>query len=380
MPNNAQFIIRLGVNSSGVATGITSASAQFEKLSRRVLGLFAAGSIANVFQKIVEKASEVNATAKKWQSSTGFVQEFGFAAKQTNVEMTELEIAFRNTRKAQVDALEGNKEQLAAFQRLGISIDDLKKSTPEQIFRRVADSASKLPPSVRLTSDLLTVMGQKSDSVASAFQNGFLEIAKGAKAVGQVIDDSVVKKLSDVGDRLSALGSKMVVTLAPGVAKLVEMADTVFDFINQSVGFIATAAGTIAGGGSFETAMKEGAKFVKEEARKQAEEASKAKPKDNPPPLPPDESIKPPEEKKKVAAVKDESFGADAVGAQAQRGIFVGGRAGEITRIPQATLEETRANGRRLDRLLDLQAEAVRTGNSYLPILRDIYRAGTEDT
>lgn len=376
MPSNAQFIIRLGVNSTGVTAGISSASSQFDKLSRRVLGLFAAGSVANIFQKIVARASDVSDTAKKWQASTTFVQEFGFAAKQTNVDVTELEASFRNTRKAQVEALQGGKEQLEAFKGLHISLAQLKSLRPEQLFRLVAENASKLPPSVRLTADLLTVLGQKNDSVAAAFQNGFLNIANAAKAAGQVIDDSVIKKLSDVGDRISALGSKMIVALAPGVSKLVEMADTVFDFVNQFAGGIGTVLGTLAGGGDLDTAMREAANFVKEEARKQAEEASKPKPKDNPPPLPAGNDIKP---EKKKEAIKDESFGADSVGSQAQRGIFVGGRAGEITRIPQQTLEETRGINRRIDKLIELQHEAVRTGNSYLPHLRDIYNEGRED-
>jgi hypothetical protein len=372
-----QFVIRLGVNSAGVDRGIDSATKSVDKLAKRIGSLFALNAVRGLFQSIIEKGSGVAAMAKQWGASAEFVQKNAFAAKQANLEVSDLKISYKTLQKAQIDAIKGSDEAASAFLRTGLSIDQLKKLKPEELFRAVGTQFAKLPPSAQVTADAMTLLGRSAVPTLGAFRDGFFDVADGAKDAGQVIEDSVVKALDNAGDSIDALGNKLVVALAPGVAKLAEMTSTLFDFINQSVGFAATAAGSFVGGSSFEDSLQAGADFVKEEARKSAEAASHEAAKQQGTRDASDVETKAEKEKKARALKENTNAAVDIVDAQARRGVFVGGRGGEITRVPQATLEELRAQSRRQERIHEAQVAIVRNGAS---ILDELKKLNAEDT
>lgn len=379
-----QFVIRLGVNSSGVKTGISAATAQFDKLAKVAIGAFGLGAMERVFQKVLDKASQVGALAKKFGATTDFIQENAFAAEQTSASIEDLEASYKALQKAQVEALGGNDDLVDSFARANISVEQLRKMRPEELFRAMSVNLAKLPPSAQLTSDAMKLLGKSGVTMLGSFRDGFAEIAEGAKAAGQVIDEEVVASLKQTQDSITALGNKMIVALAPGVAKLTEWASTFFDFVNQSMGFLGTAAGAFVRTGSLTTAMEEGAGTVKAMARDQAEAAARGK--GHPLPSSTDASnVETKEEKEKKKRSKKEikenaDAVVDAVDSQARRGVFVGGRGGEIARVPVQTLEETRAMRQRLETLVELQKEAVRTGNPMLTELRKIYTAVSDET
>jgi hypothetical protein len=369
-----QFVIRLGVNAVGVERGVDAATKSVDKLARRIGGLFALNAIRGYIQGIVEKGGAIAAMAKQWGATAEFVQKNAFAAKQTNAEVTDLQASYKTLQKAQVDAIKGNDESTAAFMRTGLSIEQLKKLAPEELFRSVGMQLAKLPPSAQTTADAMTLMGKSGVTMLGSFRDGFFDVADGAKEAGQVIEDSVVKALDNAGDSIDALGNRMVVALAPGVAKLAEWADAAFDLVNQGIHFTAAVSDSLSRGATFDDALKDGAEVVKELAREDAEADSKVETK---PQKARDASdVEEDEEKKKKTkartAKEDASASVDSVDAQARRGVFVGGRGGEITRVPQATLEELRAQSRRQERIHEIQLRVERNGASMLDELRKL--------
>jgi hypothetical protein len=378
-----QFVIRLGVDSSGVRTGISAATSQFDKLAKVALGVVSLGGIERVFQKVLDKASKIGELSKKFGASTDFIQENAFAAQQTSASIEDLEASYRSLQKAQVEALGGNEDLVSSFARANISVEQLRKMRPEELFRAMSVNLAKLPPSAQLTADAMATMGKSGVTMLGAFRDGFAEVAAGAKDAGQVIDKEVVASLKQTQDNITALGNKMIVALAPGIAKMTEWAQTFFDFVKQSAGFVGSTAGALVGGASFSDSLKIAADRMKEEAKQQADEASRGTP--TPSASTDASSVESKEEKEKKTKKKREikenaDAVVDAVDSQARRGVFVGGRGGEIARVPVQTLEETRAMNRRMDRLIEIQKEALRTGNPMLAELRKINSALTEET
>jgi hypothetical protein len=380
---DSQFVIRLLLDSEGVKMGVEGATKAVERLGERMLELFAFEKLKEGFDKIVEKGRQIADVAKKWGASTDFVQSIGYAAKQGSVDMENLEKAFRNVQKAQVAAIEGGKEgqKVAdAFERVGISAEGLKKLKPDELFLRIAKGLGDLPAGARTTADALLLLGRTGDTLLPAFREHFEEVAKGAKEAGQVIEKDVVNSLSEVGKRLEALKNKWVVALAPGVAKLAEMVSLSLEFVTTWAKAAGSAAGTIAGGGSFEDAMKAMAETVKEEARKSAEEASH-KPSDvKTQDASNVEKQDKKEKEKRAKEPKPEGHFETTADSEARRGVFVGGRGGVLTQIPQQTLAETRAMRQRLDKIIELQREAIRHGNPLLAEIRALNRGLLEDS
>lgn len=370
-----QFTIKLAMDSAGVAVGVAQASRQVDAFGKRLVGMFAVGSVAGLFQKIIAEGSKVSDVAKKWGASTDFVQEIGFAAKQSGVDIGSLESSFRSAQRAQVAALEGNKEQIAAFDRLGISVAKLRTLRPEELFKEIAKGFGNIPASARATADAVALLGKNNDQMLSAFRDGFIDVAHSAKDAGQVIEKDVVNSLDSAGDRIEAFGRKWMVALAPGVSKLVELADYLGDFVNQSLGFAASVAGGLSGGASFGDSMQMAADRMNEQAKESAELQSK-KAKDAKQSIDAsDIQAKDDKEKKEKKAAKEKAesiLGNSDADALAKRGVFIGGRGGEIARIPTQQLSELRAMRNRMDKLVELQREARQGGNPLIVELRKL--------
>lgn len=145
--------------------------------------------------ELLDMADALNTTAKALQGL-----KYGAAATKTSFDS--VEAAMANIKKTQSEALIGNDAAIADYTRLGISLDDLKNLSPDELFRRIATELKAGGKASQNYSAVLGVMGKESKALVAGMKDGLVDLAEGWQKNGFVISNSVNKSLDDADTKI----------------------------------------------------------------------------------------------------------------------------------------------------------------------------------
>lgn len=142
------LLIKIGLNSSAVKTGLAQVRRQFSELKTHVTGLFtgaAAGlSLGALFDKALEKAQDIHELSRRFGDSPEEVQKLGAAVKKVGGDM---ETATRGGFKAFLEAqkaVAGDDSARKKFDALGISLEALAGlKGPRDTLLAIADAVQR---------------------------------------------------------------------------------------------------------------------------------------------------------------------------------------------------------------------------------------------
>ncbi|HYE30533.1 MAG TPA: hypothetical protein VEH27_03830 [Methylomirabilota bacterium] len=146
-------------------------------------------------------------------------QLFKGAAQASGADFSELSASFRTLTLNQGKAINGNKELIRAFERLGISASRLRTAKPEELFLQVAQTAQKAGDSTAVWSDIMKTLGWRAYGLKAAFQSGFAGAVQSLREAGAFIDEESVQTLDEATDRLGAAAGVFAGVFAPAVAR-----------------------------------------------------------------------------------------------------------------------------------------------------------------
>lgn len=162
---------------------------------------------AYALKSLVEYGSAVTDLSQRTGLGTDFLQELGYAAKQTGAEMADVEPAV----KALANALQGAGKggaAAAAFRDLGLSWQNLATQTPDQQLAAVLSALGRVSDPAKRTAlavDLLGRSGMKLIPLASQFD----QLVGEARAMGIVLSGDTIRSADDLGDAVSRLGARV---------------------------------------------------------------------------------------------------------------------------------------------------------------------------
>ena len=151
------------------------------------------------------------------------------------------------------NAMSGNEDARESFERLGISMDELGRMTPEQAFERTMGAIRNLESHGAKIKVLKDLMGRGGMGLAGAVNAPSEELAEASeRAKKLVLPTSMVMQMSKVSDAVeaskSAFGNLMTMMSAEMMPILKSMADSVWEFATTDLetmkgGFQAIALG-----------------------------------------------------------------------------------------------------------------------------------------
>lgn len=208
----------------------TSASTFGDVFGGAALGTFASnaieGAIRGAVQMVEQYASAAvnladrldDLSAKAGVSAEG-LQLIGNAASLSggSIEGTANAMAFLNRTSAAARA--GNEQVAAAFQRLGVTVEDLRTLSPDQLMLKFADAISTTNDRSRAYADLLVVAGRESGNLFATLEQGRGKIEEVSKGMG-ILGNVSVKELAAAKDAIEALNNSLTVLAGRGVAGL----------------------------------------------------------------------------------------------------------------------------------------------------------------
>ena len=235
------------VNSAKASAGGLSASLgkQFSGLGGAIAGAFSVGAIVNLARETIAFGGQITDLSERYGISTDMVQKLKFAAEQSGSSVESMLGGFKKMNLAMVDAMEGNEGKQDAFQRMGVSMDDLKSKSPEEVFRMIARAAKDMPHTPQLFADIKDVLGKSGDELLPAFKAGLDEAIASAERLGIVMSASSIAALDTIGDQFDVIKIKAMSYFAPVLESIAGIAHGFFDFIEIGTDMMAEQFGRL---------------------------------------------------------------------------------------------------------------------------------------
>lgn len=186
--NVVEVIIRARDEASGVVK-------KFEgnlKLSAAALAVLTGvavattGSLVSAARETANYGEELQRVAAISGVSVEKLSLLRMVAEQNETSAESLTTGFRFLQRAQAEAVKGSDEQIAAFKRIGISVQDLKKLSTEDLFRRVVEGIRGVGSDALRTSTILTLLGRSGADLAPLLRIGVAAMDEGIARAKQL--------------------------------------------------------------------------------------------------------------------------------------------------------------------------------------------------
>ncbi|MDB6079758.1 MAG: potassium-transporting ATPase subunit [Akkermansiaceae bacterium] len=191
--------------------------------------------VADMIQHANDLTDSMRDTSQRLGIGIADLQVFQLAAGNAGIETEQLTglIGKLNKTTGEIKLNQSSKEVVAAFQRIGISVQDVKKSTPADLFAKVIEDLGKIQdPAVRATT-AMQIFGKQGATALTLVNDGAegLQVARDAiEGTGLAlseVDGTNVDAANDALGTLSTLATaakqKLGADLAPAISYVANM-------------------------------------------------------------------------------------------------------------------------------------------------------------
>ena len=228
MANIARLGVTLGLETSTFQQGIASAKKSLSDLAAKIPVMAAAGAAAftALAYKSIAFADEVSDLADATDVSIATILQFGDALRLSGGKADEAGKVLAKFTENIDSAAQGSKGLQDAFARVGVSLQDLSKMTPEQLLKKTAEGIAKID-------DSATRAGLKMDLFGKAMRNvemgGFAEKINESNEAFKEYEASI-KIAADLNDKLETKSRQLSLTFTKTVLPAI---NDLFDTLNK---------------------------------------------------------------------------------------------------------------------------------------------------
>lgn len=196
-----------------------SASTAFGKLNGLIAGISFLAVIHGV-ESVIDKFDKLSDTAEKLDVAPKKLQQLTQAAKEAGVSADTLESAIFKLNLSIAQGANGSKEQANALARLGLYAEDLAKIPADKRILLITQRIKELSSGTDRTAVSFTLFGRAYKEIAGLTTTSFGNALKELQNSNFGLDDEKVKKIGELGDKLSRLKEELLVGAADFVTLL----------------------------------------------------------------------------------------------------------------------------------------------------------------
>lgn len=188
----------LGLDTAGFRAGLGSAESALSRFAGKLgIGLSVVG-LEHITKGIIDYGARIYDLGQRYDVSTESIQRFGNAAEKNGSSLEGIAKGFNKLEISQSRALGGNEKILSAFDNLGISVEDLKKLSPDQIMLKLGKSSLN-------AADLVALLGKSALELRPTLRG----LADGTIELGDAIEDPMIKQLKEADKTLTSFHEKL---------------------------------------------------------------------------------------------------------------------------------------------------------------------------
>jgi hypothetical protein len=224
----------------GLAGAADQIGLSWGKLGGIIGGALSIGAAASFLRTVNSLADGLNDMADRMSVSASGLQSLQLAAQQAGGSAEGLNNVLTKMSQTIGDGMAGNKQAVAAFERLGLSVAEISKLKGDQAFRQISEALRQIPNDFERASAAQDIFGKGVKEVGALLAQGgqaIDEVNAKLDAQGARLDDLDIAKIGVMNDELqfqgtvvSNLTTKFLAGLAPAVGAAVDnvaaLADT----------------------------------------------------------------------------------------------------------------------------------------------------------
>ncbi len=219
---------RAALRAKGIAKdfGIsTERSLGIHHFKGMVAGALTIGAVEHAIEALMEKSHGIEIVAKRFDLTAEAVQSIQYAADQTGISS---EMMFKGLQKlalAQEKARGGDVKAAGALKILGVSMDNVKSKSFEEVFFEIGRAANGTEKEILKDKAANDLFGKAGYQILGAMREGFAGVAAGAKAAGMVIENDVVRRLADAQKKLERFKQRVTVSTGQAIGSVMDFHD-----------------------------------------------------------------------------------------------------------------------------------------------------------
>lgn len=206
----------LTLDGSGFERTMDKASEKVHEFGTEQLGsikgmfaeAFAVGAIIEGTRRAIEFGEQIKNTATRLGVSTTAAQEFDFAAKQTGIDLDHVATGLDKLAKALTaidEGSEGAAKMENAFKRLGISVEEIKGKTPEEVFKIIGEKMEGMTITAGVTTSMMELFGKSGAKLIPMLKDMNENISK-VRENGMILGPEDIAALDDASKSMKEFG------------------------------------------------------------------------------------------------------------------------------------------------------------------------------
>ncbi len=210
----------------------------------------AVGGLLAVTNKTAEYADEIDKLSERTGVNREELQRWKYAAEQSGADIGKLEVGVKTLSNVMDDAINGNEKAVEAFGKLGISVDDLKNKTQEDIFSAVMAGMADMEQGAQrnaLGNDLLGRSYTELLPLLNAGSQGMQDLKNRADELGLVMSEEAVKANVVFGDTMQDVQNSLGSLVREFTTSMLPILQQFLDFILANMPTIQEMFGGVMG-------------------------------------------------------------------------------------------------------------------------------------
>ena len=225
---DATATAKLALDASGLDRGLASAQDSVSRFAKQagqaLVGAFAFGKIIQGFSTAIEKGDELQDIAEKFGVSASKLQMLGNAASVFGSGLDQVSAGLNKLSLAQQKAVSGESGSEAlvdTFAEVGISLEELRSITAEDIFLKIADSFASGANDGRQFVIVNELLGKAQTDLIKVLNQGSEAITEQGNVIG-VFSDETIAQLSAASDSIKKFQNILTVGFGVAASKIMQ--------------------------------------------------------------------------------------------------------------------------------------------------------------
>lgn len=180
------LMARLGLDTTGFKAGLKNAESALGSFTGTLGAAVSVAGLQQATRAVTEYGAKIYDLGERFGVSTTTIQQFGNAAEKNGSSLEGMTMGFNKLEISQSRALEGSQKQIDAFANLGITMQDLRTLSPEQLMLKLGKSSMD-------AADMVALLGKTALQLRPVLRG----LADGSIDLGVAMDKGMIKKLKE---------------------------------------------------------------------------------------------------------------------------------------------------------------------------------------
>ena len=246
----ADLKVKVGVDKSGFTTGLASMENSVKGFGTKVGGIlagaFAFDKIIQGFSNAIDKGDQLQDLANRFGVAASSLQEIGNAASTSGAGLEDVASAMNKLAKNAGAAIGGNEQMAEAFNKIGLSVEQLNGMSPQDLFFALSKAVASGTLGMQDFTIAQELAGKGAAVLMETLRMGPEVIAANGQAMG-VWSEETIAQLSEASDAIKTFENTMTIAFGT-VASLINPAIKSFKDFAEEVTLLTQSLGALFNG------------------------------------------------------------------------------------------------------------------------------------